>query len=137
MSEENVEIVRRIAAQMPACYRTGGVTEAVRELLAPGFYVDASHRIFNPDVYEGADGMQRMIREVNDAWEDFRETTERILDAGEKVVVIQTICGRGRASGLEVQARGALVYTVTAGQIGSVEVYTDAEQALEAAGPKG
>jgi ketosteroid isomerase-like protein len=131
MSQEEVEIVRQVIELMPQCYRAGEATAALLELLAPEFRVDASHRVFNPDVYEGAAGMQRLIREVNDAWEDFRETTERIVDVGDRVLVLQAISGRGRASGLEVRSDGALIFAVSGDRVASVEVFTDPDEALK------
>jgi hypothetical protein len=110
VSEENVEIVRRVAELMSECYRTGRVTDAVLELFAPDFRVDASHRVFNPDTYEGEAGINRMIREANEAWEDFHETTERT---------------------------GALIFSLDGGRVSSVEVYPNPDEAHKAVGLEG
>jgi hypothetical protein len=55
--------------------------------------------------------MQRSILEICDAWEDFQASNERLIDAGDRIVVIWTISGRGRASKPHVQQRGALIWT--------------------------
>ena len=134
MTAENVELVRRASALVTASCRSG---EADAELLAmctPEVRVDASRRVFNPDVYEGREGMRRMVREIHDAWEGFTEHLEEMREAGEKVVSLHTISGRGRSSGVEVESGGGLVWTVRDGEIVLVEVFGDREEALASAG---
>jgi hypothetical protein len=57
MSQENVDIVREVMARVR---RTGaGEPEPRLFELAPEVELDMSRRIFNPDVYEGHDGLRR------------------------------------------------------------------------------
>ena len=79
----------------------------------------------------GHAGVRRTIREICDAWEDFHEGTERLIDAGDRVVVIQTISGRGRASQAQVEQQGALIWTVRGGLVQLIEVFTKPRDALE------
>jgi hypothetical protein len=41
-------------------------------LCAPDFQMAASRRVFNPATYDGHAGLRRAIREIWEAWEDFR-----------------------------------------------------------------
>ena len=75
-----------------------------------------------------------MVREIYEAWEDFAETNAEIIDAGERIVALQTISGRGRASGIDVESDGALIWTIRDGLIARVEVFADRGEALAAAG---
>jgi ketosteroid isomerase-like protein len=134
MSEQNLEIVRRAIQVLSESYEKGEATGALLDLCAPDIRVDASRRVFNPDLYEGEAGIRRLIREIFEASEDFSEATERLIDAGEKVVSLQTIGGRGRVSKAEVQARGALVWTLRDRRIVGVETFLDQREALEAVG---
>jgi ketosteroid isomerase-like protein len=134
VSEENVETVRRGLDLLRVSYESGVATDALLGLCAPDIRVDASRRVFNPVVYEGHAGVRRSIREICDAWEDFRETTERIVDLGDRVVVLQTVGGRGRASRAHVQQRGALIWTVRDGLVRQIDVFGDQREALKAAG---
>lgn len=68
--------------------------------------------------------LRRAIREISDAWEDFREEHERLIDVGDKVLAFQTIAGRGRAGGVGVRAPGAPIWTLRDGQVVHVEVFT-------------
>src|SRR5258708_12731378 len=80
---------------------------------APDFQMDASRRVFNPATYDGHAGFRSAISEIWEAGEDFREENERLIDVGDKVLALQTIAGRGRASGVEVPAPGPLISTVS------------------------
>ena len=129
-----MEIVRRGLELLRESYESGQAAAGLLELCAPDVQVDASRRVFNPDVYEGEAGVRRSIREICDAWEDFQESNERLIDMGDRVVVLQTIGGRGRTSKAHVQRQGALIWTVRDGLVQLIEVFTDQREALEAAG---
>ncbi len=135
MSRENIEIVRRLSELLRASFESGCAVEEMLSLCSPGMRIDASRRVFNPEVYEGPEGVQRMIAEICDTWEAFEETNERLIDAGsDRVLVLQTIAGRGRASKVEVRASGALIWTLREGSVQSVEIFSDRREAIEAAG---
>jgi ketosteroid isomerase-like protein len=119
---------------MRESYAAGEAVEELLALCAPDIRIDASRRVFNPDVYEGRDGLRRLVREVCDAWEGFSEREEQVIDAGERVVTLQTIGGRGRSSGVDVRAEGALLWTLRDGQVILVEVFADRAEALRLAG---
>ena len=137
MSQGNVELVRRASALVSASCRDGTPSEALLALCGPDIRVDASRRVFNPDVYDGLDGMRRLVREIHDAWEGFEERIEQLLDAGELLVSLHVISGRGRSSGVEVESHGALVWTVQDGHVRLVEVFADRDEALASAGLTG
>ena len=133
MSKEDVEIVRRGLDLLREAHERGTATDALLEQCAADIRVDASHRVFNPNVFEGHAGVRRSIEETCDAWEDFHETTERLIDTGDRVVVLQTFGGRGRASRAQVQQRGALIWTVRDGLVRHIEIFGDQREALQAA----
>ena len=135
MSQENVEIVLLAIDRLDESYRNGAATDGLLDLCAPGIRVDASHRVFNPAVYDGGAGVRRAIQDVVDAWDDFRASNERLIDArGDRVVAIQTICGRGRVSSVRVEQKGAVICTVRDGLVQLIEIFTDPHEALKAAG---
>ena len=134
MSQENVEIVCRVTEMLADAYRTGEPSDELLVLCSRDFRMDASRRVFNPATYDGHDGLRRAIRQIWEAWEDFREEDARLIDVGERVLVCQTITGRGRASGVEVRAPGALLWTVRDDQIVRVEAFFDQAEALKAVG---
>jgi ketosteroid isomerase-like protein len=65
---------------------------------------------------------------------DYRFEIEESRDCGDRVFIVATHHGRGRASGVPVTQRTAYVYTVRQGRVSRVEAWVDREAALEAAG---
>ena len=51
-----------------------------------------------------------------------------------RVVVVNRVRGRGRGSGVEVDATGAQLWTITGGKVRSVKLYQSKAEALEAVG---
>jgi ketosteroid isomerase-like protein len=133
VSQENVEIVSEVMALVR---RTGPGEPEPRlfELLSPEMNLDMSRRTFNPEVYEGHDGLRRFRREMDEVWEEFLITPEQMIDAGETVVVIESLRSRGRGSGVETRSRSASVWTVRDGQVIKMAMYRDPQEALKAVG---
>jgi ketosteroid isomerase-like protein len=128
-----VEVVREAMALIRRT-RTGEPEPRLWDLLSPDMTLDMSRRTFNPDVYEGHEGLRRFRREMDEVWEEFLVTPERMIDAGENVVVIESLRGRGRGSGVETRSRSASVWTVRDGQIIAMATYYDPREAFKAAG---
>jgi ketosteroid isomerase-like protein len=127
MSEENVEIVRRAYAF---------------EFYGPGDRAEAE-AIFDPDfvmnpVEEGPSYGLNAIRDNferwKSAWDGLEVTAEEFIDAGDCVLVTVHFRGRGRGSGVAVEARFYEVYTLRDGKVVREDEYTERAQALEAAG---
>lgn len=133
---QNVEIVREVMALVRRT-GTGEPEPRLFELLAPEVKLDMSRRTFNPDLYEGHDGLRRFKRERDEVWEEFLVTPERMVDAGESVVVIESLRGRGRGSGVETRSRSASVWTMRDGQVIHMATYRDPQEALDAVGLEG
>jgi ketosteroid isomerase-like protein len=84
--------------------------------------------------FYGLDSIRDNIEHWASAWEDFDVIAEEFLDAGDQVVVTARHRGRGRASGVIVDARFYDVYTLRDGKITRADEYADRAEALEAAG---
>ena len=68
-------------------------------------------------------------------WEDWRVEVDRFIDAGgDRVVVMTHERGRNQASGMELDALHAELYTVRDSQIVRWQGFSDRAEALEAAG---
>ena len=133
MSQENVEIVRKVMALMSE--RPGASRE--REVLAwfaPDVVIDMSRRVFNPDVYEGHAGLLRLGEDVATIWSEFQIEPERIIDAGDRVVVIELRRGRGAGSDIQVEQRSCVVWTLRDGRVVRAETDLAPEDALKGVG---
>ena len=133
MSQENVEIVREVMALLSRA-ASGAPTPELLDLFAPDVTVDMSRRVFNPDVYEGHVGLARLGREVRDVWDEFHVTAERFIDLDDRVLVIETRRGRGTGSGVEVEQRTGVIWTLRQGQVIRMETDLDPQEALKAVG---
>jgi len=133
MSQEKVEIVRRLIALGDES-RENGIATLPADLMAPDVEFDLSRRVFNPETYRGYDGWLRLTAQMSEVWGEWHVTAERILDAGDRVVSIEAVRGRGRASGLETEGRYASIWTFEGGRVTRVEVGIDPDEALRAAG---
>ncbi|MGZ5419294.1 MAG: nuclear transport factor 2 family protein [Solirubrobacterales bacterium] len=127
MSEENVEIVRRMYGVFHA-----GDAEASLAHFDPGVTVDASRRM-DGAVGRGHDFLNTVISQWIGTFEGWHEEIEEIRDFGAKVYVVATQHGRGKGS-VEVEQRYALVYEVEEARIVRMTIYLDETEALEAAG---
>jgi ketosteroid isomerase-like protein len=88
-------------------------------------------------VYQGRAAMLAFRRLRDEAWEDRRVEVDELIDAPpDRVVVIGRMRGRGRASGVEVEARTAVVWTLRDGQATRVTLYKTRDEAVQAVGLK-
>ena len=134
MSEENVEIVRRVYDAV-ARRDTGGVLAFYDPTIevegGPGTIGEA----LGKRVYRGYDGLRAFDREWREAFASIETFCEEAIDAGDKVVTSSKYRARGRGSGIEVD--GPLqfgVWTFRDGKIVRVVWFSTRSEALEAAG---
>jgi ketosteroid isomerase-like protein len=133
MSQRNVEIVRNVMALMsekPGPRRN----REVLTYFAPDVVIDMSRRVFNPDVYEGHAGLVRLGEDVATVWSEFQIEPERIIDAGDRVIVIEIRRGRGAGSDVEVEQRSGVIWMLRDGRVVRAETDLTPEAALKAAG---
>ena len=127
MSEENVEIVRRIFE----AWGQGDYSTA--DWAAP----DIEFVMETPGggSWRGLKAMRSAWGDFLRAWQDFRATGEEIIDAGDNVVVLHEFAGQGRESGLPIRGmRGAALFTFEGGTVVRLVLFGNWDEALEAAG---
>jgi ketosteroid isomerase-like protein len=132
MSQENIEIVRGI---YPVLDR--GDDEAFWKLVEPDFVVDFSRRLIDPVVLRGRDQVQAWYDREGEMREGghTRWQPEELIDAGDKVLAFIRTGGRGKASGVEVEAYVWNVWTFRDGKPVEWTYFgEDRAGALEAAG---
>jgi ketosteroid isomerase-like protein len=101
MSQENVEIGRRLLALL-----SQDDYEAFFDELPPEFIFDFSRRLIDPVVLRGRDEVRAWMERERQIWEGDHVGYEpkEVIDAGDKVLALIRISGRGKASGVEVEA---------------------------------
>jgi uncharacterized protein len=130
MSQENVEIVERA---MEAFNRRD--LDAYDDLFTPDFeWLPALPSNVEGDGYVAREGVERYFGEINETWEEFRVVAEEYRDLGGRVLMLGRMEGRGRGSGVKVDAQLAAVWDFRDGRISRAPVYLDHGEALRAAG---
>jgi ketosteroid isomerase-like protein len=128
MSQENVEIVR---ASIDAGNR--GDWDATLKDAAASFEFDFSRSVGPGRGVYSLDQMRGYFREFVESWESFRIEVDEFIEAGEHVATPNTLYVQGR-DGIEVQARGAWVWTIRDRSMTRLCFYQERHEALEAVG---
>ncbi|HXF00938.1 MAG TPA: nuclear transport factor 2 family protein [Solirubrobacterales bacterium] len=129
MSQENVEIVRRV---FDAFNRRD--IAAFIELLDRDVEWVPVLAVLEGSVYRGHADIRRWIKDLDTDWEFFEVYYEELRDLGDRVLVFGHWRARGRASGIEVENPGTYLYEINGGKVVSMRTFTDRVEAFEAAG---
>ena len=132
MSDENVELVRRIysgwgAGDFRIGWDEGIFDDHVLLVVRPEFGPEAG-------VYRGLDEIRVYTQQLLAAWDDFAIAGEEFLDGGESVVVRTRQTGTGKESGAPAELSYFHVWTFRAGTVIRVEAIRGRAAALETAG---
>ncbi len=101
----------------------------------PDAVIDRSMNFGDPGVYEGLDGVRRFYESIFEQYSEFRIEPEEVIPAGEdKLVVIARTVGRHKLSGMEVEDVEINVWTLRDGKAIHVQLFSDRDEALQAAG---
>ena len=124
MSEQNVELVRRI-------YDIWAREESARDLIAEDVeYVNPTYAVEG-----GTRRGRKSFSIVRDTYEDFNVHVERFVDTdGDDVVVLARYTASGRGSGVPLEGEHGYVWTVRDGQAVRFCWFQSHREALDAAG---
>ena len=128
MSQENVEVVRRLYRAMDD--RDVG---ASTELMHPDAEWIPDSRVGQGPV-RGRDNLIQFFADRAEMFDEFRQELERLWERDDKVLVFVRATGRGGASGAEFDIRIAHLWTLRDGVAVRGEGYGNRAEALEAAG---
>ena len=106
MSRERVEVIER---GIDAFNRRD--VDLVAELTTPDFaWFPALPAAVEADGYRGREGMETYFADVEATWEELRIFIDELRDLGDGVLLLGRTEGRGRASGVEVNAPIGIAY---------------------------
>ena len=121
MSQANVEIVRK--------FLEADVDEALT-------YADPGI-VWNPIEElptQGHDAVRANLAHWKAEWDDYEVIPEEFVDVGDSVIAKVRLRGRGRGSGVEIDALFYDLYTLRDGKIVRMDQFTERSEALAAAG---
>jgi ketosteroid isomerase-like protein len=129
MSEENVEIVRRIYDEIPA-----GL-DAIRDLYGPDYEIDLTAIAPDVGVVRGLDAADEAMRPYYEMFEGFHVEIDELIHADdEHVVTAIHDGGRLRGSDAEVRNYHFHLFGFRHGKVIRFSAYLDRDSVLKAAG---
>jgi ketosteroid isomerase-like protein len=126
----NVEVVQGAYEQFR---ETGKINH---DFAHPDFVWDMTNYTGWPEqqVYYGVEAASRFMNEWRDSWDDWEWEVRSMHSAADKVVAILHQAGRSKSTGIRVEMEFAQVFTLEDGRQKRMEMYSDPDEALAAAG---
>ena len=110
-------------------------TSAMADMLDPEVVWFGTHGgLDEGQVLRGPAAVLEYMIEIQEPWEVFGVEIERIIEAGDGVVVFMRETGRARHGGPEVQNDTAMIFMVRRERVVEITGYLDRDEALRAAG---
>jgi ketosteroid isomerase-like protein len=128
MSEENVEIVRRIFAAWDAGDFAAPIPYDPHVL----FMVSREYPEFG--VFVGPEGVREYMRRFLAQWEQWTVEAQKLEAIGDTVLARTIQRGRFRATGIEAEMPGFLLFTFRGGKIIRMDTIMSESEARKAAG---
>jgi hypothetical protein len=127
VSQENVELVRAI-------YEGWLCGEMGLDRFDPEIAMFESTTLPGAASAVGIDAVRQYMESFAKYWDEIRFEPGEYIDAGDRVVVIARLVGRGKASGVTVERTWAYVWTLREQRILRMDGYENRREALEAVG---
>ena len=135
MSQENVEIARRVSEEFNRAYAEG--TTDLYELLDPDVeWVPIKAILEGTSGSRGHEGVRHWIEELRREWTAFETRPEQFRDLGDNgVLVLGTWRAQGRGGGVLLDIpQAAWLMRYRNGRVVKMQAFTERKKALEAAG---
>jgi ketosteroid isomerase-like protein len=129
MSQANVELVKRA---IDAINRLD--LNVFDEIATADFEAFSAVFDLGGGSYRGREGVETLFGNIRDTWEELGIVAEEFRDLGDRVLVLGRMAGRGRGSGVPVDAPMGWVFDCRSGRISRFRSYLDHGEALRAAG---
>ena len=129
MAQDNVDVVQ---SAWDAFAR--GDIEAVLDTIAPAAETRVPETLPWGGTYAGPDGFGDFIARLNDNFEQFSVTPDKVLGADDNHVIV-TVKVKGRTKGgTTIENRAVWIYQLRDGRIADAETFGDTAQVLQALG---
>jgi ketosteroid isomerase-like protein len=131
VSQENIEIVRRLVAAL---------NDADVDLMVGRFYTQdaefapAVQAALEGTVYRGSDQIRAYYREIYGVWDKLRVSLEHVTDVGDSVLATGSVTLRGKSSGAELVAPWTFLFELADGKVRRQRNFIDRAEALRAVG---
>jgi ketosteroid isomerase-like protein len=137
MSQENVEFLKGLfagAAEMDKQALLDALPELIAQTCDPEIEWVEDPRRADRRVYRGHEGVRESWERWLENFDEWGGEVERMVDCGDKVLVVAREEGRGSLSGANISQQNYLVFTFHEGKIARYEEFYEERDALETAG---
>jgi ketosteroid isomerase-like protein len=128
MPPHNVELVKQAIEAFNATEVEGFVALATDD-----FEWSPSMVAIEGQVFRGSEGIRAYCASLDDVWSEFRILPDSFRDSGDTVLMLGSLRGRGRNSGVTVDESLGMVFDVRDGKIARIRGFLDHAEALRAA----
>ena len=126
MPPSNVDVVRAVVAAF-----NSGDFAAAMEMCTDDVEFDWSRRMLDGEVFTGREELRRFLQGTMEIFDEIHIPDDELTDLGDDVVLlVGTARFKGRASGLDVEASAANLWTVRDGKVSHFRFYQTKEDAL-------
>ena len=126
MARSNIDVVR---ATVDAFNR--GDFETALALCTEDVEFDWSRRLLDGEVFHGHEGVRRFMQNALEIFDEIHIPAEDVTDLGDDTVLLAGRARfRGHASGLDVEAYAANLWTLRDGKVSRFRFYQTKEDAL-------
>ena len=116
----------------------GGEQDALAPYLSEDVVFDWSRRKLDPMVVSGEGDWREAVKKLGAAWSEWGMEIEEVIEHEQSVIAFVHVTGVGAASGIEVDARVAHVWTFGSdGLVERMEYFPDRGAALAEIGARG
>jgi len=126
--KENVELARRVLDTW-----NRGDYDAWIELFDGECEFRPLRAQLERQAYRGHDGLRQFERDLTEDWEWVRFDLNEVREVGDRIVLFARFHGKGRASGVEVDIPIGVLAKVREGKVAEARMFSDPDEALEAA----
>ncbi len=126
MPPSNVDVVRAVVA----AFNRGDFTAAI-EMCTDDVEFDWSRRMLDGEVFKGREELRHFMQGTMEIFDEIHIPDEDMADLGDNLVLLAgTARFKGHASGLDVGASAANLWTVRDGKVSRFRFYQTKEDAL-------
>ncbi len=129
MSQENIDLLRRAYEGW-----NRGDPAAIYVTMDPDVELVLPEGGVNTGTRRGPEAVKQFAETYIESFDGYQLVPEGFFAEGDDVLVFIRQCGRGRASGVEVENEGAHLLTLRNGKVVRLEVFTDRARAVEVVG---
>jgi ketosteroid isomerase-like protein len=107
----------------------------LRELVDERFELHLPPVYPDTQVFRGPEGLKRWVLKTREVWGEWRFEVERMIDRGERVVVLVHLVAEGGLSGVHLERDTAHVWTLADGKVTRCKVFLDRAEVLRGQTP--